>query len=162
MGYTSQARHEPSARAKKNINLIKPYTYEALHQRTITIEIITGEKRYSLWYHHKKNKFCHSIYTWRSVVFFFFTSAVLTGVQMGQMSKLGWLTGWCSRDIWADSLYFMCMWCLVQSARLSLLSNIFCGLLRTHVGLDFSSKPYVWLYLCSLMNNSEVLLVSPM
>jgi hypothetical protein len=27
------------------------------------------------------------------------------------------------------------MWCLVQSARPSLLSKIFCGLLRTHVGL---------------------------
>jgi hypothetical protein len=29
--------------------------YEALHQRTIMIEIITGEKRYSLWYKHKNN-----------------------------------------------------------------------------------------------------------
>jgi hypothetical protein len=26
---------------------------------------------------------------------------------MGEMSKQGWLIGWSSRDIWADSLYFL-------------------------------------------------------
>jgi hypothetical protein len=30
--------------------------YETLHQRTITIEIVSIEKRYSLLYEHKKNK----------------------------------------------------------------------------------------------------------
>jgi hypothetical protein len=47
MWYTNQAQHRQSARARKNINLLKLYTYEALHQRTIIKEIITGEKRYS-------------------------------------------------------------------------------------------------------------------
>jgi hypothetical protein len=30
---------------------------EALHERTVKIEINTGEKQYTLWYQHKKNKF---------------------------------------------------------------------------------------------------------
>jgi hypothetical protein len=55
-GIPSQAKHKPSARAKK-ILIFKLCMYEALHQRTITIEIITGERRYNLWYQHKKTKF---------------------------------------------------------------------------------------------------------
>jgi uncharacterized membrane protein len=43
------------------------------------------------------------IYTGRS--FSFLTSAVIAGVQMGEMSKLGWLSGWSTRDKWAGSLY---------------------------------------------------------
>jgi hypothetical protein len=61
--------------------------YEALHQRTITTEIITGEKKYSLSYQHKKNKSSHSNYTRRRCSLL--TSAVITGVHMGEMSKLG-------------------------------------------------------------------------
>jgi hypothetical protein len=76
--------------------------YEALHQTAITMEVITGEKQYTLWYQHKKNKFSHSIYTWRSCSFF---TSVKTGVQMGETSRLGWLIGRSSRDIWADSPY---------------------------------------------------------
>jgi hypothetical protein len=33
--------------------------YEALHQ-SISIEIIIGEKQYSIRYQHKKTKFSHS------------------------------------------------------------------------------------------------------
>jgi hypothetical protein len=29
------------------------------------------------------------------------------GVQTVEMSKLGWLIGWSSRDMWTDSLYFL-------------------------------------------------------
>jgi hypothetical protein len=36
--------------------------YGALHQRTIKIEIITGETKFSIWYQHKKNKSSHSNY----------------------------------------------------------------------------------------------------
>jgi hypothetical protein len=61
--------------------------YEALDHRSITIEIITGDKQYSLWYQHKENKISHSNYTGRS--YGFLTSAVITGVQMGEMSELG-------------------------------------------------------------------------
>jgi hypothetical protein len=86
MGYASQAQHKPSARAKKNIKFLKLYTYEALHQRTSKIEIITGEMKYSLWYQHKKDKVSHSIYTGLSCSFL--TSAVIMGVQRGEMSKL--------------------------------------------------------------------------
>jgi hypothetical protein len=45
--------------------------YEALHQRTIKIEIFTGEMTFSVWYQQKKNKFSHTIYTGRSCSFFF-------------------------------------------------------------------------------------------
>jgi hypothetical protein len=79
--------------------------YEVLHQRRISIEVIAGEKQYFLWYQHKQNKFIHSNYTWLRCSLL--TSAVITGVQMGEMSKLGWLIGWSSRDMWADSLYFL-------------------------------------------------------
>jgi hypothetical protein len=40
---------------------------------------------------------------------------------------------------------------MVQSARPSRLSNIFCGLLRMQVGLDFSSRPWLRLCVSSLM-----------
>jgi hypothetical protein len=48
MEYASQTQHKSSARAKKT-SFTKNYTYEALHQRSSTIEIITGEMQYSLW-----------------------------------------------------------------------------------------------------------------
>jgi hypothetical protein len=47
----------------------------------------------------------HSIYTGRSCSFL--TSTAITEVQMGEMSKLGWLIRWSTRDMWADSLYFL-------------------------------------------------------
>jgi hypothetical protein len=60
---------------------MRPYTIKVM------IEIITGDVKYSLWYQHKKNKIPHSIYTGRSCSFL--TSAVITGVQMGAISKVG-------------------------------------------------------------------------
>jgi hypothetical protein len=45
----------------ENINFLKLYTYEALRQRTIMTEIITGEKRYSLWF-QQENKFSHFVF----------------------------------------------------------------------------------------------------
>jgi hypothetical protein len=42
-----------------------------LHQRTIKIEIITREIKYSGWYQHKKNTFSNSIYTGRRCSFYF-------------------------------------------------------------------------------------------
>jgi hypothetical protein len=44
---------------------------------------------------------------WTELSFFFFTSAVVTWVEIGEMSKLGWLIGWSTRDMWADSFYFL-------------------------------------------------------
>jgi hypothetical protein len=34
-----------------------------VHQRTVKIEIITGEVEFIVQYQHKENKFSHSIYT---------------------------------------------------------------------------------------------------
>jgi hypothetical protein len=69
--------------------------YEALHQRTIKIEVITGEMKCSVLYQHKQNKFSHSIYTGLSCSLFIF--AVKMGVQKGEMSKLGLLIRWSVR-----------------------------------------------------------------
>jgi hypothetical protein len=90
---------------------------------------------FSEWHQHKKNKF-------------FYSSAVVRGVQMGEMSMLGWLIGWSIRDMWVGSLYFL--YVLFDSARPSLHSNIFCGLLRTHVGLilAFQADPETG-YICA-------------
>jgi hypothetical protein len=50
----------------------------------------------------QQNKFTYSNYTWRRCSLL--TSAVITGVQVGEMSKLGWLIGW-SID-WAQQSRF--------------------------------------------------------
>jgi hypothetical protein len=108
-------------------------------------------KKFSVWYQHKKRKISCLICTGRS----FFTSAVITGVQMGEMSNLGWLIGWSIRDV-NGLLVISCM-CMVQSARSSLNSNIF--LWRSSyacwANFDFSSRPWVRLYLCSLMRKGS-------
>jgi hypothetical protein len=107
MGYTrtNQTQNKPSARARKNIKLLKLHTYKKLHQRSISTEIITREKQHFLWYQHKKNIISHSNYTWRSCNFL--TAAMIMGVQIGETSKLGSLVGWSSRHMWADSKYFL-------------------------------------------------------
>jgi hypothetical protein len=44
IGYTNQAQHKPSARFKRNIKNIKKLdTYEAYHQSTVRIDVITRE-----------------------------------------------------------------------------------------------------------------------
>jgi hypothetical protein len=35
------------------------------------------------------------------------TTLLMRGIQIGEMSKLGWLIGLIKRAIWADSLYFL-------------------------------------------------------
>jgi hypothetical protein len=87
--------------------------------------------KFSVWYQHKNMIFPLNLH-WTELQFF--TSAATMEVQMGEISKLGWIIGWSIRDMWGiPCIYYM--WCLVQSARPSLLSNIFCGLLHRHIGL---------------------------
>jgi hypothetical protein len=73
--------------------------YEALHQRSISIEIIAREKQYFLWYQHKKNKFFHSNHIWRGCSFLIYgviTESRLENVQNGltdrmvQQRHVGW------------------------------------------------------------------------
>jgi hypothetical protein len=62
--------------------------------------------KFFVWHQHKKkHQFFCSSYTGRSSILF--TSAVITGVQMGEMSKSGWLIMWSNRYMWAVSLYFL-------------------------------------------------------
>jgi hypothetical protein len=35
------------------------------------------------------------------------TSLLIRGIQMGEMSKLGWMIGLAKHAIWTDSLYFL-------------------------------------------------------
>jgi hypothetical protein len=35
------------------------------------------------------------------------TSSLMRGIQMGEISKLGWLMGFVEHAIWTDSLYFL-------------------------------------------------------
>jgi hypothetical protein len=37
------------------------------------------------------------------------TSLLVRGIQLGEMSKLGWLIGLVKHAVWADSLYFLCL-----------------------------------------------------
>jgi hypothetical protein len=43
--------------------------------------------KFSVWYQHNKHKFSNLIYTGQSYILLI--SAMITGVQMGDMSKLG-------------------------------------------------------------------------
>jgi hypothetical protein len=47
--------------------------------------------KYSVWYQHKKKRTFPLNLHWTE--FSFLTSAVIMGVQMGEMSKLGWPDG---------------------------------------------------------------------
>jgi hypothetical protein len=85
----TQAKHSTNhlrELRKQGIILKKKHTSEALHQRTIKTEIITGEMKYSLWYQHKKNNFSHSVYTGQSCSFL--TPAVIMGVQIDKDSTM--------------------------------------------------------------------------
>lgn len=48
---------------RQNIKILKRHSYEALYQRIMKIEIISGAVKFSVWYEHNKNKFSISIYT---------------------------------------------------------------------------------------------------
>jgi hypothetical protein len=102
-----------------------------LHQRTIRIEIIAEETN-SLYGTKKKHKFSHSVYTGWSCSFF--TSALMVKSRSERCpSWVGWSGG--LSETYGQIPCISCMWCLVRSARPSLQSNIFCGLLHMHVGL---------------------------
>jgi hypothetical protein len=59
-GWGIQAKHSTNhlRELRQNIEIYnKDYASEALHQRTMKIEIIIGETKFSVWYRHKKTKF---------------------------------------------------------------------------------------------------------
>jgi hypothetical protein len=65
------------------------------HRReTVLLTVPTSEKQ-----------IFHSNCTWWSSSVSI--SADIMGIQKGEVSKLGWPIGWFSRDMWADSLYFL-------------------------------------------------------
>jgi hypothetical protein len=88
----------------KRIHLIGTRTRELPACSIVPQPTMLPRAPISVWYQHKKHKLSHSINTGRSCSFL--NSAVMTGVQMGETSKLRWLIGWSVRDMWADSLCF--------------------------------------------------------
>jgi hypothetical protein len=64
---------------------------------------------------------------------------------MGEMSKFVCLIGWSSRDMWAYSLYFMC----VVFGSICKTFASFQHFLWPWANFYFSSRPWVRMYLCS-------------
>jgi hypothetical protein len=70
---------------------------EALYQRTTRMEAITGVINSPYGINTQNTNFAtHS--TLVGIVVFFI-STMITGIQVGEMSKLGWLIGWSIRDM---------------------------------------------------------------
>jgi hypothetical protein len=113
---------------------LAPMTMHNSRARVYKIRVLSKQKptlkRQILCSTNIKTQLSHTIHTGRSCSFL--TPAAMMGAQMGEMPKLGWLIGWSTRDM----VYCIsCRRCSVQSAGPSLLSDIFCGLLRMHVGI---------------------------
>jgi hypothetical protein len=123
---------QPSARVKTNINIDRsPHLWDigcvqgqfhgyCWNDCGVRIEVIGKETKISARYQHK-TQFSHIMWDGLSR-----NSAVIMGVQKGEMSKWSWLMRWSSRDTWANP-YISCRWCLDQSVRPLLLSNTFCS-----------------------------------
>jgi hypothetical protein len=58
----------------------------------------------------------------------------MMGIQMGEMSKLGWIIGLIEQAIWAASLYFLYLLWLSTSKILALPSQLYDPLCR-HIEL---------------------------
>jgi hypothetical protein len=80
---------------RQNVKILKTLNVWGLTPEN-TISMKTGELKFSVWYQHQNNKISHSICTGRSYNSF---SAAIMRVQMGEVSKLGWLIGWSTRDM---------------------------------------------------------------
>jgi hypothetical protein len=118
MGYMNHPQHKRSARVTTNVKNIKRTAHTwglaliFMHCLTVSVYKIGGFSEYkpslktnSLYITNIKTRLSLINYTGRT--YSFLTSAAITRVQMGEMSKLGWLIGWSTRDTWADSLYFL-------------------------------------------------------
>jgi hypothetical protein len=56
--------------------------------------------------HHKQSLYAESVYD-VDLLCELMTSLLITGIQMGKMSKLGWLIGLIKHAVCADSMYFL-------------------------------------------------------
>jgi hypothetical protein len=109
--------------------------YQALHQRTVTVKVTTGERNFRMV---PIQSTLDGI-----VLFSSSSSAVMTGVQMRCPSWVDWSDG--LSHMWADSFYFLCVvfgsiWKIFAS---------FQHFLWPWANFDFSSRPWVRMYLCS-------------
>jgi hypothetical protein len=148
--YVNQAQHKPSARVKRNIKrtphiwCIAPifmHCFTAIGVKISVAVEVTAKETNSLYGTNIKTQFSHWIYTGRHCSFL--NSAAITGVQVGEMSKLGWLIRWSTRDMWEDSLYFLCVVLGSISKTFASFQHILC-LLRTPVGLILTFEYLKW------------------
>jgi hypothetical protein len=77
-----------------------------LFTREISRQKSSLERRILRMVPTQETQISHSIYTLNEVVDFFISAAIM-GVQMGDLSTLGWVIGWSIRDMLAESLYFL-------------------------------------------------------
>jgi hypothetical protein len=123
------------------------------------MDIVTGEMKLSIWYDHTKNKFSLSVYTGR--ICSILNSDVITGIQIGEVSKPGLLIARSSRDMWVDSFYLLyVVFVSICNAFPSVQLILWPSSYACSANSDFSSSLYVKLYLCSLMRTSKRLLVT--
>jgi hypothetical protein len=90
------------------------------------------------------------------------TSLLMRGIQIGEMSKLGWLIGLTKHAIWADSLYFLYLLLLSISKTLaSPHPTLWPSSYACCANFDFSRRPCWRLCLCSRSRTARCLPVSP-
>jgi hypothetical protein len=75
------------------------------------------------------------------------TSLLMRGIQMGEMSKLGWLIGLVKHVIWADSLDFVYLLLLsiskfLASPQPTLWPSSYARWANFDFDFDFSRRPY--------------------
>jgi hypothetical protein len=91
-------------------------------------------------------RICHTILIFSELV----TSLLIRGIQMGEMSKLGWLIRLIKHAMWADSLYFPYLLLLSISKILaSSQPTLWPSSYTCQANIDFSRIPSLRLCLCS-------------
>jgi hypothetical protein len=138
IGYINQPQHNISARVKTIMKNIKRTAHAwclapmSMHYLRVSVYKINGLSEYkpslktnSLYNTNIKTLISRINYTGGSCNFL--TSAAIMGVQMWDMSKLGWLIGWSTKDNWVEFLVFP-----VGGVRFNLQDL---RLLHMHVGL---------------------------
>jgi hypothetical protein len=106
MGYINKTQHKSSTRGKKTLSYKIPHrgVWGPAPEMCLNLNYHWRETIHLIVPTQEKTNFLLN-YSWRTCNFL--TSAVITGLQLGEMSKLDWMIGWSSRDMWSESLYFL-------------------------------------------------------
>jgi hypothetical protein len=87
------------------------------------------------------------------------TSLLMTAIQIGEISKLVWITGLFKQITWADSLYFLSLVLFSVSTILTSSQSTLCPSSNVcWTNFDVSQRPFFRLRLCSPMRTAIWLL----